>query len=235
MIQTWQCQTCGAECQRQAVRGQRPKYCERRECRPKILSDQRCECCGNQLRSDYRRYCSTMCRQRDRAAVKSAAQAARRRDTARAKAALAADGTVAGSTWTWSAGLCDICRRPFVVRTKSPTSPRIARCSARCSSLRRANMRRAAKLRRRAAKRDAYIANVSPRKIYERDRWRCHLCRRVVRRSAVVPHPLAPTIDHVIPLAQGGTHEPANCATAHYRCNNTKGARGSGEQLALIG
>ncbi|MBF6315035.1 HNH endonuclease [Nocardia farcinica] len=83
--------------------------------------------------------------------------------------------------------------------------------------------------------RKAFVANVSPRKVFERDRWKCHLCKRKVRRSAVVPHPLAPTIDHVIPLAKGGTHEPANCATAHYQCNSAKGDRDAGEQLALIG
>lgn len=31
------------------------------------------------------------------------------------------------------------------------------------------------------------------------------------------------------------THEPANCATAHYQCNSAKGDRDAGEQLALIG
>ncbi|MBF6368413.1 HNH endonuclease [Nocardia puris] len=71
--------------------------------------------------------------------------------------------------------------------------------------------------------------------MFERDRWKCHLCKRKVRRSAVVPHPLAPTIDHVIPLSKGGTHEPANCATAHFRCNYTKRDCGGGEQLALLG
>jgi len=63
---------------------------------------------------------------------------------------------------------------------------------------------------------------------------RCHICNKAVKRDAVVPHPLAPTIDHVIPLAVGGTHEPLNCRCAHYICNARKGHRG-GEQLLLIG
>ncbi|WP_261949456.1 HNH endonuclease [Rhodococcus sp. T9N] len=72
-------------------------------------------------------------------------------------------------------------------------------------------------------------------KIFERDRWQCHICNTRVKRDMVVPHPLAPTIDHLIPLAAGGTHEPANVATAHFLCNSRKGDRGAGEQLALIG
>jgi len=56
-------------------------------------------------------------------------------------------------------------------------------------------------------------------------------------RNAVVPHPKAPTIDHVIPLSKGGTHEPANVQLAHYYCNSIKadGAWGAGEQLAMLG
>jgi len=52
-----------------------------------------------------------------------------------------------------------------------------------------------------------------------------------------VPHPLAPTIDHLIPLADGGSDSPANVATAHFLCNSTKGERhgGGGDQLTLIG
>ncbi|WP_227979969.1 HNH endonuclease [Nocardia spumae] len=68
-----------------------------------------------------------------------------------------------------------------------------------------------------------------------RDGYRCHICRRNTDRSKVVPHPKAPTIDHLIPLSLGGTHEPANVATACFLCNSRKGAIGAGDQLALLG
>ncbi|MEO3856223.1 HNH endonuclease signature motif containing protein [Acrocarpospora sp. B8E8] len=32
----------------------------------------------------------------------------------------------------------------------------------------------------------------------------------------------APTLDHVIPLAKGGLHEPGNLQLAHFICNSTK-------------
>jgi 5-methylcytosine-specific restriction endonuclease McrA len=34
-----------------------------------------------------------------------------------------------------------------------------------------------------------------------------------------------PTIDHVVPLALGGTNELSNLALAHGPCNSGKGAR----------
>jgi 5-methylcytosine-specific restriction endonuclease McrA len=73
--------------------------------------------------------------------------------------------------------------------------------------------------------------------IFERDGWRCQLCRRPVKRAATVPHPLAPTIDHVIPLALGGPDAPENVQCACFECNTHKshGVLGPGEQLRLIG
>lgn len=104
-------------------------------------------------------------------------------------------------------------------------------CSDQCSARRN---RRIGKERRRALKRDAYRANVPRRQVYEADGWRCHICGKKVKRRSQVPDPMAPTIDHVVPLAQGGTHEPANCRTAHFICNARKGDRGGGEQMILL-
>lgn len=41
----------------------------------------------------------------------------------------------------------------------------------------------------------------------------------------MVPHPLAPTTDHIVPLSKGGKHERRNCQLAHFKCNTAKGAR----------
>ncbi|WP_442803649.1 HNH endonuclease [Streptomyces pseudogriseolus] len=85
--------------------------------------------------------------------------------------------------------------------------------------------------------REAFVASVNRQAIYQRDRWVCQLCRKPVARGKAVPHPKAPTIDHIVPLARGGTHEPANVQLAHYHCNAIKsdGEWAGGEQLALIG
>jgi hypothetical protein len=89
--------------------------------------------------------------------------------------------------------------------------------------------------RRRARKRNAYVAPVSRKMIYERDKWICQLCGGKVHKNRMVPHPKAPVLDHVIPLACGGTHEPANVQLAHFLCNSIKSDRAVGEQLRLIG
>lgn len=70
--------------------------------------------------------------------------------------------------------------------------------------------------------------------IFQRDGWRCHLCRKLVDRTVSRNHPDGATIDHIVPLSLGGTDEPANVATAHWRCNREKRARAMNEQLRLI-
>jgi 5-methylcytosine-specific restriction endonuclease McrA len=68
--------------------------------------------------------------------------------------------------------------------------------------------------------------------LIKRDRGRCGICHRPVRAKR---GPMRPSIDHIIPLSKGGTHELENVQLSHYRCNESKGNRGSGEQLLLIG
>lgn len=68
----------------------------------------------------------------------------------------------------------------------------------------------------------------------DRDRWRCHLCRRKVDRTLTSPHPMSPTFDHLVPISDGGTDDPANLRLAHRRCNSSRGAGGT-VQLMLVG
>lgn len=129
---------------------------------------------------------------------------------------------------------CRRCSSPFLVDRLPVWGSTIAHhyCSTRCSTADHRAIRR-------ARQRDAYVEPVHRQRVFERDGWRCQLCDRKVRRDAVVPHPLAPTLDHIIPLAlgpeAGGVHSMANVQLAHYRCNCRKSARGGGEQLALLG
>lgn len=70
--------------------------------------------------------------------------------------------------------------------------------------------------------------------IAERDGWRCHLCAKKVRRTLPGTHPMGPTIDHLVPLAAGGTDRRDNVRLAHRQCNITR--RHLGEvQLLLVG
>lgn len=110
----------------------------------------------------------------------------------------------------WFSVSCPMCATPFIT-----DNPRDRHCSPRCG-------KRADKDKRRALERNAFVAPVNRAQVYERDHWTCQLCREPVMRHEVVPHPQAPTLDHIVPLSRGGTHEPANVQLAHYRCNSIK-------------
>ncbi len=102
-----------------------------------------------------------------------------------------------------------------------------------CSQICQIRNRGRAASRRRGSARTDDVAYVD-REIFERDGWRCHICKKVVRRDVPRTHPEGATIDHLVPLSDGGVDSPANVATAHNRCNLVKGSRGGNEQLALI-
>lgn len=101
-------------------------------------------------------------------------------------------------------------------------------CSRRCIAY-------AGKHIRRARERGNDAEPVSRSAILERDRWKCQLCRKPIPKTLKAPHPRSPSLDHIIPLSQGGAHRPANVQAAHLGCNVSKGNRGGGEQLLLIG
>lgn len=58
--------------------------------------------------------------------------------------------------------------------------------------------------------------------IYERDGWVCQLCWVPVRSDLRYPDPQSASLDHVIPIARGGTHTPENVQLAHLVCNQRK-------------
>jgi 5-methylcytosine-specific restriction endonuclease McrA len=98
------------------------------------------------------------------------------------------------------------------------------------------NERQRARRRRKARQRGVVSEPYTLGEIAARDRHRCGICRKAVPMTGVVvPHPKAPTIDHVLPLAAGGHDVRANVQLAHFLCNSTKGAGGGFQQLALIG
>lgn len=88
--------------------------------------------------------------------------------------------------------------------------------------------------RRRSLKRGGLSELYTLAEIAQRDRHRCQLCRRKVDPAIQWPDPKSPSIDHVIPVSEGGDDTRANVQLAHFGCNSGKGARGS-QQLALVG
>ncbi|WP_309054528.1 HNH endonuclease signature motif containing protein [Streptomyces sp.] len=62
----------------------------------------------------------------------------------------------------------------------------------------------------------------APRDVYERDGWTCGLCRLPVDPGLAWPHPMSASVDHILPLSQGGTHALTNVQCAHLSCNSRK-------------
>ena len=81
--------------------------------------------------------------------------------------------------------------------------------------------------RRRARVKKSYQEKVDRLKIAERDKWICHICGKKVNRKNM-------SIDHLIPISQGGEHSKKNVKLAHLSCNQSRGAGRIPAQLFLI-
>jgi 5-methylcytosine-specific restriction endonuclease McrA len=94
---------------------------------------------------------------------------------------------------------------------------------------------RASRATRRALQHGATVELVIPFRVFERDKWRCQLCKRKTPKSKRGSYDDdAPELDHIIPLSKGGEHSYRNTQCACRRCNGVKSATPRG-QLLLIG
>jgi hypothetical protein len=245
---SYSCARCGLECVAESPRGRLPKYCAK--CRRDALREMRrtweevqgvsrdsrsvpCAGCGKLIHGG-----------------KGALPPGERRclDCRRA-------------TWTRTCGACEMvfcsktnntfcsirCAtsarvmdplafrpRPCVgcdAEVRGPGS--VAVCS-KCRPERRREQRRAKDRRRRAALYAATSEPYTQAEIAERDGYRCQLCGEAVAMGELVPHPKAPTIDHIVPLVSGGDDTRANIWLAHFLCNVRKGTRPLSEVLARL-
>lgn len=96
-------------------------------------------------------------------------------------------------------------------------------------ALRKKQLQRARTAQLRAERFGVASELVIADEVFERDKWACHLCGEPIpehlRSSgfrAGEYQPLAPVVDHVVPLSKGGSHTMANCSTAHWTCNAKK-------------
>lgn len=133
---------------------------------------------------------------------------------------------------------CARCDQEFTARRKS----RSGSCKTVCDECMRSTraayrltengklLRRRAKAKRRAVERGAKADAVDPLAVFERDGWRCHMCRRTTPMRLRGSIDLrAPELDHIVTLADGGSHTWGNVACACRRCNLAKGARSLGQ------
>lgn len=88
----------------------------------------------------------------------------------------------------------------------------------------KANPERVAEIqrRRRARKRGATIGPVDLDALWT---GYCGICGTRMDRALAWPHPRSPSLDHIIPLAMGGSHSQENLRWTCLVCNCRKGAR----------
>lgn len=139
---------------------------------------------------------------------------------------------------------CERCGIEFVMRRPSGRANRGATVEGRfCSRLcahdgveyaTPSDARRARKHRRRARERAGEAERFSGVEIFQRDGWRCGICHRHVDRRLRHPHQMSASIDHIVPISEGGHHVRRNVQCAHLKCNVAKGTKAAG-QLLLFG
>lgn len=82
-------------------------------------------------------------------------------------------------------------------------------------------------LSRRARRAGAFIEHVDPRVVFTRDKGKCGICFKPVKKADA-------SIDHIVPLSKGGEHSYVNVQLAHLSCNFKKHVKIIG-QLRLCG
>lgn len=125
---------------------------------------------------------------------------------------------------------CLDCGSMFQQRTHIGTPEK--RCQ-RCESIVLKAARKTGKLSRKAKRRGAVSESINPIKVFERDKWKCHLCGvKTLKSKRGTYDDRAPELEHIVALADGGSHTWGNVACSCRKCNGTKGARSLG-QLGL--
>jgi endogenous inhibitor of DNA gyrase (YacG/DUF329 family) len=81
------------------------------------------------------------------------------------------------------------------------------------------------------------IDDINDRAVFERDGWKCQICRKKVDPSLEWPDPMSASLDHIQPRSKDGDHVYANVRLAHLRCNLQKsaGTGPDGDQTLLFG
>jgi hypothetical protein len=220
----FRCVTCGGKIDRKGNSGL-PRYCgpcareavelsrRRAEAKRRLPRVTHCGYCGDKLpkprqRSRTRARCFKCSRQRHYAYMKV------RTDRRRGFEASCAD-----------------CGQVFQLKRKGPMGSRCPECFRAWFRGLQNGYSHVRRVRRRAGSHEKF----SSAEIFERDGWKCGICRRRISKRLQHPHPRSASLDHVVPLSQGGNHLRSNARAAHLRCNISRGNRGGGEQLALIG
>lgn len=116
-------------------------------------------------------------------------------------------------------GVCTVCGNAF-----EKAHERVVTCSKTCSKLHSKELGRGNTHRRRARMKAVDYEPINALEVYRRDKWCCGICGEAIDPSVNYPHAASASIDHVTPIALGGSHTRDNVQAAHLGCNMKKGA-----------
>lgn len=117
--------------------------------------------------------------------------------------------------YLWVSGYCSVCANSFTYHGFHKT------CSPSCRKEHRGIRAKDKSKRRRARKKGVTNERIVSLKVYERDNWTCGICKEQVDPKSK-DWKLRPSLDHIIALANDGTHTYDNVQLAHRICNSVK-------------
>lgn len=205
------CVTCGVQLTKKPGPGRWPKRCV--SCRPsgRPRPVTLCGHCGSEFQKRYGvAFCSDECQRKHynrRPEVKE-------RQRLRNASGYSPRCSVAFI-------VCRYCDTLFCARSTRSTVCYDLACK------RRFNAERSSKYvhERRARMKGAGYERFDRLEIFERDKWTCGICELPVDQDARWPDAGSASLDHIVPLAKGGSHSRANTQCAHYHCNSVKHTR----------
>lgn len=177
--------------------------------KPKLIKKVQCKACGNIFeQKNSRLYCGDECRKKYEAKYQK--KRAQREKSIKTKPRK-----------------CKWCGSLFI--PEYGNKKRVF-CSTGCAK-KADNALKAVASRIRSKKTKKRINNIhidliNRTKIFERDNWRCQLCGKKINPKLKFPHPMSATIDHIIPLCDGGEHTERNLQAAHFICNSRRQDKG---------
>lgn len=199
--------------QRQAAEARRPSLEEKRERtrlirRIKFILNNLRECKYCGKKNFRKRYCGDKCRRAYIHALHPKKRVTQRREV-----------------------VCADCGKAF-----NTCNPRRRYCSENCRK-HAENYRHEVRRRHTLTQNGKVDYSITLGKLIKRDRGICHICGMKVDQRAEPNSDKHPSIDHVNPVALGGTHTWDNVALAHRDCNNRKSCsdvyEGANGQLRL--
>lgn len=237
---TANCARCGKQfVQAQPRRGARSKYCSA-ACRqsnrkPRV---KQCERCVNEFSTleNRQKYCSVVCSAKANAARLSELYKGKckRTETYACKNCGVEFRPKEADRTTYCSRECAYAYVKAHPKPKKPTKkgpfkivcqvcgkqieasrPNVSTCSDECKRVDR-HMRC---YQRRKRYSDANAEPIDFAVVCERDEWTCKLCGKHVDKSIKWPHPMAPSLDHIVQISAGGQHTYANVRLTHLVCN----------------